>query len=48
MNGDGNGVFRPNDPITREEMCQVFCNLLAEDLPQVPEQELFPDDQRHQ
>ena len=44
MNGDGNGVFRPNDPITREEMCQVFCNLLAEDLPQVPEQEPFPDD----
>lgn len=46
MEGNGDGTFRPDDPITREEMCQVFYNMLGEDRPQTPEQEPFPDDDK--
>ena len=30
MQGDGNGRFRPNAPITRQEMCVVICQTLTE------------------
>ena len=44
MNGDGDGRFRPEDPITREEMCQVLYNLLGRQPVEDEGDSLFPDD----
>ena len=44
MNGDGDGRFRPEDPITREEMCQVLYNLLGRQPVEDGGDSLFPDD----
>ena len=42
MRGDGNGKFRPTDPITRQEMCVVLYPVLAEK--KGADGFLFPDD----
>lgn len=33
MSGDSSGAFRPQSPITRQEVAQVFCNFAAADKP---------------
>lgn len=44
MRGDGNGMFRPNDPITRQEMCVVLYSALKTH--NEPQAFRFPDDEK--
>lgn len=44
MRGDGNGIFRPGSPITRQEMCVVLYSALRTH--REPGSFQFPDDQK--